>query len=146
MELEIREIAACELEQLVELYGHLKTEEKAAPETYRAVFEKIKADSSHYLLGGFIGDELISSVVLVVIPNLTRQCRSYGVIENVVTLPQFRGRGYATALLDYAADIAREQNCYKLMLMTGSKLESTLDFYERAGFNKNDKTAFIRWL
>jgi hypothetical protein len=29
---------------------------------------------------------------------------------------------------------------------TGSKLDSTLSFYERAGYNKNDKTAFIQWL
>ncbi len=33
-----------------------------------------------------------------------------------------------------------------MMLLTGSKLDSTLNFYENAGYNKNDKTAFIMWL
>lgn len=33
-----------------------------------------------------------------------------------------------------------------MMLLTGSKLESTIKFYEHAGYNRNDKTAFIRWL
>ena len=33
-----------------------------------------------------------------------------------------------------------------MMLLTGSKKESTLKFYERAGYNSSDKTAFIQWL
>ena len=32
------------------------------------------------------------------------------------------------------------------MLLTGSKQESTLRFYEKAGYNCKDKTAFIQWL
>ena len=28
----------------------------------------------------------------------------------------------------------------------GSKKESTLKFYEKAGYNKDDKTGFIQWL
>lgn len=43
-------------------------------------------------------------------------------------------------------EIAVKENCYKLMLLTGSKRESTLNFYEQAGYNKKDKTAFIQWI
>ena len=42
--------------------------------------------------------------------------------------------------------LAREQGCYKLMLMTGSKRQSTLRFYERAGYRSDVKTAFLQWL
>ena len=34
----------------------------------------------------------------------------------------------------------------RMMLLTGSKNESTLRFYENAGYNSADKTAFIKWL
>lgn len=34
----------------------------------------------------------------------------------------------------------------KMMLLTGSKKESTLDFYRKAGYNSDDKTAFIQWI
>ena len=30
------------------------------------------------------------------------------------------------------------------MLLTGSKLDSTLNFYERAGYDRHEKTAFIQ--
>jgi GNAT superfamily N-acetyltransferase len=67
-------------------------------------------------------------------------------VENVVTHSDFRGKGIATACLNYARDIAKSENCYKLMLLTGSKNENTLNFYRRAGYNSEDKTAFIQWL
>lgn len=89
---------------------------------------------------------IVSSLVLLIIPNLTHDQRPYAVIENVITDKEFRNRGFASALLSAAREMAREQNCYKIMLMTGSKADSTLRFYEKAGFNRNDKTAFIQWL
>ena len=58
----------------------------------------------------------------------------------------YRGKGYASECLDFAKKIATEENCYKMMLLTGSKKESTLKFYENAGYNSSDKTAFIQWI
>lgn len=55
-------------------------------------------------------------------------------------------KGYASACLNYAKQIAKENNCYKMMLLTGSKEESTLRFYRNAGYNSSDKTAFIQWI
>lgn len=89
---------------------------------------------------------IAASCVCVIIPNLTRGQRPYAFIENVVTASAFRRRGLATACLNYAKDIAVRENCYKMMLLTGSKEEGTLRFYEKAGYNSSDKTAFIQWL
>ena len=46
----------------------------------------------------------------------------------------------------YAKKIATENNCYKMMLLTGSKRPETLNFYAGAGYNSTDKTAFVQWL
>ena len=92
------------------------------------------------------GGKIVSSCVCVVVPNLTRGVRPYAFIENVVTHADHRGRGFAGECLMHAKRIARENNCYKMMLLTGSKSEETLRFYEKAGFNSSDKTAFIQWL
>ena len=67
-------------------------------------------------------------------------------MENVVTHADYRGRGFARECLDYAKKIAEQENCYKMMLLTGSKKIETLRFYENSGYNSSDKTAFIHWL
>lgn len=66
--------------------------------------------------------------------------------ENVVTHADYRGRGYASECLNFAEKIAKKENCYKMMLLTGSKDESTLNVYKNAGYNCADKTAFIKWI
>lgn len=67
-------------------------------------------------------------------------------ISPLFILPQHRGKGYATACLNYAKELAQKENCYKMMLLTGSKSPETLAFYRNAGYNSTDKTAFIQWL
>lgn len=52
----------------------------------------------------------------------------------------------ASECLNFAKEIAQKENCYKIMLLTGSKDEKNLCFYNNAGFNSTDKTAFIQWI
>ena len=103
-------------------------------------------DENHHLIVCEENGKLVSSCVCVIIPNLTRNVRPYAFVENVVTHGEHRGKGYATACLDYAKKIAEENHCYKMMLLTGSKEQKTLDFYKNAGYNSSDKTAFIQWI
>lgn len=109
-------------------------------------WEQIIQDGNHHLIVNVVDGKLVSSCVCVIIPNLTRDVRPYAFVENVVTHSDYRGRGYATECLNFAKSIAEAQNCYKMMLLTGSKEQKTLDFYKNAGYNSTDKTAFIQWL
>ena len=143
----VREAQNSELGELLELY--LDLHENSVPpidERALSVWQKIMDDENHHIIVNIQGGRLASSCVCVIIPNLTRGIRSYAFIENVVTRENHRGRGFATECLDFAREIAKRENCYKMMLLTGSKSESTLDFYKRAGYNCTDKTAFIQWL
>jgi GNAT superfamily N-acetyltransferase len=84
-----------------------------------------------------------STCTLTLIPNFTRGMRPYGVIENVVTAPEFRKQGIGTSVLKTALRDAWAEGCYKVMLLTGSKREETLRFYEQAGFQRGVKTGFV---
>ena len=103
-------------------------------------------DKNHHIIVKEVDGKIVSSCVCVIIPNLTRKIRPYAFIENVVTHSDYRGKGYASECLNYAKNIAQHANCYKMMLLTGSKQEATLNFYSNAGYNSTDKIAFIQWI
>ncbi|MBQ3285293.1 MAG: GNAT family N-acetyltransferase [Ruminococcus sp.] len=143
----VREIKENELNELLELYTHLH--EPGMPENCERLqnaWAAICSDTNHHIIVCEIDGIIVSSCVCVIVPNLTRNIRPYAFIENVVTHAGHRGKGYATACLNYAKEIAVSANCYKMMLMTSAKTESTLNFYRQAGYNCTDKTAFIQWL
>ena len=142
----IREINRDDLSGLLKLYMHLHDNPfPELDERVLGVWERIVSDNDHHIIVAEEDGKIVSSCVCVIIPNLTRGQRPYAFVENVVTHPDFRGRGLATACLNFAREIAAGADCYKIMLLTGSKEQSTLDFYEHAGYNRNDKTAFIQW-
>ena len=145
--MKVREIKENELSDLLALYTHLH--ELGVPENsehLQNTWSVICRDGNHHIIVCEVDGKLVSSCVCVIIPNLTRNIRPYAFIENVVTHADYRGKGYATACLNHAKDLAIKANCYKMMLLTSSKTESTLNFYKRAGYNCTDKTAFIQWM
>jgi len=145
--MEIREIRDDDFTLLMELYTHLHENEiPEKDERINQIWQRIISDRNHHIIVAEIEGKIVSSCVVVIIPNLTRNQRPYAIVENVVTHKDYRSQGLATACMNYAKELALKENCYKMMLLTGSKEESTLNFYRRAGYNSNDKTAFIQWL
>ena len=145
--MEISRAREDDLQALLALYTQLHDNPMPGmDEKLYALWREILGDKNHYVLVGLMDGVIVSSLVMVVVPNLTHGQKPYALIENVITDEKWRGRGYATALLDHAKKIALERKCYKIMLLTGSKKASTLNFYRKAGYNSEDKTGFIQWL
>ena len=143
----VREALKGDLNQLLDLYIFLHKEDTFDNlEHLKDIWNEIMEDKNHHIIVNDINGKIVSSCVYVIIPNLTRGGRPYAFIENVVTHIEYRNKGYATECLNYAKEIAINNNCYKMMLLTGSKRQTTLDFYKTAGYNSNDKTVFIQWL
>lgn len=143
----IREISDKDYDGLMRLYMQLH--DNPFPEKDASMMElwnRILADENHHIIVAEEDGKIVSSCVCVIIPNLTHNQQPYAFIENVITDEAYRKRGLATACLNYAKEIAVKENCYKMMLLTGAKIESTLNFYEQAGYNRKDKTAFIQWI
>ena len=143
----IREANKNDLGEILQLYLYLH--EESVPEDIvhlRNTWDDIINDTNHHLIVFEVDGKIVASCVCVIIPNLTRNVRPYAFVENVVTHGDYRKKGYATACLNFAKQIAKENNCYKMMLLTGSKEKSTLNFYRNAGYNSSDKTAFIQWI
>lgn len=143
----IREIKESDFKGLMTLYTQLHN--NTIPEKSQHIinlWQEILNDKNHYIIVAEEDGKIVSSCVCVIIPNLTHNQQPYALIENVITDEKYRNKGLATQCLDYAKNIALQKNCYKLMLLTGSKKESTLNFYRKSGYNSEDKTAFIQWI
>lgn len=69
----------------------------------------------------------------------------FGVVENVVVARLFRGRGHGSRLLASIERLALEQDCTKLMLLSGSHRPQAHAFFRNCGFAGETKQAFVKY-
>lgn len=143
----IREILKSDFENLLTLYMQLQGNSMPY-KTYELekLWSQIVDNKDYHIIVAEENGKIVSSCTCVIIPNLTHNQRSYAFVENVVTDINYWNKGLATQCLNYAKEIAIKENCYKMMLLTGSKKEKTLNFYRHLGYNSEDKTAFVQWI
>ena len=108
--------------------------------------EQFRSDSRVHLLVAEEDGRVVSTIQLTIVQGLTHNMRPFGVIESVVTHGDYEGRGFCSALLSRASEIAEEHHCYKIMLATGSNKERTLNFYRKNGYIVDAKHSCIKWL
>lgn len=134
-----------ELDELLTLYQMLNPDdpELETDEELQGQWEEMLDDEYLKTVVVEHEDMLVASCILSITPNLTRNARPFGLIENVVTHEDYRRNGFGELCLQKATEIAEEHNCYKIMLLTGSDKEWKHDFYESCGFDKAAKTGFV---
>lgn len=140
--LNIKRATKGDVPRLLDLYQHLiPGDDRPNDALAIEAFERFLTYTGSAIFLGEVDGALVASCALVVVPNLTRGAKPYGLIENVVTHGDHRQKGYGRGILDAASDAAWSSGCYKIMLLTGSKEPGTLQFYLRAGFEQS-KTGF----
>ena len=141
----IREAKPEDFDRVMELYAQLHPNDPAVEDgSDRRVYDEILATPNLHLF--VLEDDegtLNATCYLNFIPNITRQVSPYCVIENVVTEASLRNQGLGKEIIRHALQFAWNRGCYKAMLQTGSKRESTHNFYKSCGFSANDKFAFV---
>jgi len=82
----LRRIRGDDLEALLGLYKHLYDDDlpEVAPGARAAVWGEILQDDAHYYLGAFVGERLVASAFVTVVPNVARGGRA-------VSLSSLRG-------------------------------------------------------
>lgn len=146
----IRKAKGTDANELKTLYfeylTHFPPKEEQDMDVWKNMLEKFAQDENMYLLVAEEEGKVVSSVQMAIIEGLTHNVRPFAVIENVVTHADYRNRGYASALLEKASEIARVRRCYKVFLETGSNKESTLNFYRNNGFAIDEKHSCLKRL
>ena len=139
----VRSAAEHDLPEVLNLYRHLHPHDPQLETiTAERVWSTLLSSSFMTVIVAQAEELIVSSCTLAIVPNLSRGGRSYGVIENVVTHANYRRLGLARRVLTRALEVAWQADCYKVLLTTGSKQETTLRFYEEAGLHRGGKTYF----
>lgn len=143
IEVIVRSAAERDLPEVLNLYRYLHPHDPPLETaTAERVWTTLLSSNFMTVIVAQAAEALVASCTLAIVPNLSRGARSYGVIENVVTHADYRRLGLGRRVLAHALDLAWQVDCYKVLLATGSKRETTLRFYEKAGFLRGGKTYF----
>lgn len=146
----IRKAKATDAYDLKVLYfehlAQFPPKEEQDMDLWRNLLDNFEQDEHMHILVAEEDGKAVSSVQMAIIENLTHNVRPFAVIENVVTHSDYRNRGYASALLEKASEIAKGYKCYKVFLETGSNKESTLNFYRNNGFTIDEKHSCLKRL
>ncbi len=137
-----------ELRALLDLYEHFEHDDPILEDNQelKDLWDEIYNDPNLYYIVVEKDGILLSTCNITIIKNLTRNARPYGLIENVVTHKDYRSKGLGKLVIKKAVEIAIDKGCYKVMLLTSSKKEETLNFYRSCGFKDNIKTGFLMQL
>jgi glucosamine-phosphate N-acetyltransferase len=77
--------------------------------------------------------QIIGSITLLLEQKFIHNGGKVGHIEDVVTRKEHSGQGIGSALVRKCLDVARKENCYKVILDCS---QNNIPFYEKAGFRK----------
>ena len=141
----IRFAVESDIPDLLTLYSHLHENDIPPPdeESIQRTWESISTSNETDILVFELDKKLVSTCVVSIIPNFTRGCRPYALIENVVTHREYRRQGIGKRLMIHAQEFAFRNGCYKAMLLTGQKDLGVHEFYRSCGFSSGEKQAYV---
>lgn len=146
--MEVRFAKYNDFKGIMDLYDFLNPGDTLASlDQLKNIWDEIMNDPRKYRYA--VAEEqnrLLATSCITIVPNLTRKGRSYAVIENVITHPDVRRKGIGRAMIQLLLDFAKENDCYKVMLLSSNERKIAHDFYQSLGFNGDIKKGFTYYM
>jgi predicted N-acetyltransferase YhbS len=126
---------------LVELYRELtittsEVEHSRSPSLadYEQVFAEICSDPRQRLLVAEQQGEVVGTIVVLVIPNLSHNATPWALLENLIVTERYRRRGLGRMLLEHAVGLAKESGCHMVELCSDARRKKAHILYNSMGF------------
>ena len=125
--------------------GREKLDEPLPPSYFQA-FEKVDRDEGLQLVVAEDADgKVVGCLQLCIMPGLSSQGASRGLIEDVRVAKHCRSRGIGEQLVQWAVSQARAKGCVLVELLTHHSRVDAQRFYERLGFARSHIGMTIRF-
>src|SRR5437764_12253784 len=125
---------ASDLPSLVSLFAVSEVSAVAQPQEHaQLIWQETLAQPGVHLFVADDRDRIAATCMLVTAPNLLRAGRRHAFLENVVTHPELRGRGYGKAVVQAALAHAWATDCHHVLMQSGRTDPRVQAFYEGLG-------------
>lgn len=116
------------------------------PASYFDAFEKVDRDPTFRLVVAETGEgRVVGCLQLCILPGLSSQGASRGLIEDVRVASDCRSRGIGELLVQWAVEEARAQGCKLVELLTHQSRVDAQRFYKRLGFTASHVGMTVRF-
>jgi ribosomal protein S18 acetylase RimI-like enzyme len=119
--------------------------EDPPPPSYFKAFEVLDRDPNIQLVVAEEGGRVVGCLQLCVLPGLSSEGASRGLIEDVRVASDRRSRGIGEQLVGWAVEQSRAKGCKVVELLTHHSRVDAQRFYERLGFQKSHVGMTIRY-
>jgi ribosomal protein S18 acetylase RimI-like enzyme len=120
--------------------------EDPLPQPYFRAFEAVDRDPNIQLVVAEQGDGVVVGCLqLCILPGLSSQGASRGLIEDVRVAAQCRSRGIGEQMVQWAITEARAKHCKLVELLTHNTRIDAQRFYERLGFQRSHVGMTLRF-
>ena len=119
--------------------------EDPLPSSYFTAFERLDRDENIQLVVAEQGGAVIGCLQLCILPGLSSQGASRGLIEDVRVASHLRSRGIGERLVQWAVTEARGKGCKLVELLTHHTRVDAQRFYERLGFARSHVGMTLRF-
>jgi ribosomal protein S18 acetylase RimI-like enzyme len=120
--------------------------EDPLPASYLAAFDALERDANIQLVVAEDADgAVIGCLQLCILPGLSSQGASRGLIEDVRVASHCRSRGIGEQLVQWAIAQARARQCKLVELLTHHTRIDAQRFYERLGFQRSHVGMTLRF-
>ena len=119
--------------------------EQPLPKVYYDAFARLSGDPNVQLMVAEEGGRVVGCLQLCILPGLSSQGASRGLIEDVRVASDRRSRGIGEQLVQWAVGEAKAKGCKLVELLTHHTRVDAQRFYERLGFAKSHVGMTIRF-
>jgi ribosomal protein S18 acetylase RimI-like enzyme len=119
--------------------------EEPLPASYFRAFETVDRDPNIQLMVAEEGGAVVGCLQLCILPGLSSQGASRGLIEDVRVASHRRSRGIGEQMVQWAVNEARARGCKLVELLTHHTRVDAQRFYERLGFARSHVGMTLRF-
>jgi glucosamine-phosphate N-acetyltransferase len=102
-------------------------------EEFLEIYSRLVKTTRIYIMKEPLNKNIIGSISIIIEQKLINKNGKVAHIEDLIISPSYRGKGIGSKLLNYAKEIAINENCYKIILNCDENIE---DFYKKNDFSK----------